>query len=47
MPFYQTLALKVNVTHNSFVNVGYRIRNFNMPNFLMLGVGYRLGNGRR
>ena len=42
--FYQILALKVAVTHNSFVHIGYSLRDFHMPNFLMLGVGYRFNN---
>ena len=42
--FYQILALKVAVTHNSFLHIGYSLRDFHMPNFLMLGVGYRFNN---
>ena len=42
--FYQMLALKVAVTRNSFVHIGYSLRDFHMPNFLMLGVGYRFNN---
>ena len=42
--FYQILALKVAVTHNSFIHIGYSLRDFHMPNFLMLGVGYRFNN---
>lgn len=42
--FYQILALKVNVTRNSFLHIGYNLQNFRTPNFLMLGVGYRFNN---
>lgn len=42
--FYQILALKVSLTHNSFVHVGYCLKDFHVPNFLMLGVGYRFNN---
>ena len=42
--FYQILALKVAVTHSSFIHIGYSLRDFHMPNFLMLGVGYRFNN---
>ena len=42
--FYQMLTLKVAVTHSSYVHIGYSLRDFHMPNFLMLGVGYRFNN---
>lgn len=42
--FYQMLTLKVAVTHSSFIHIGYSLRDFHMPNFLMLGVGYRFNN---
>lgn len=42
--FYQTLALKVGVTRNSFVHIGYSLSDFHMPNFLMLGAGWRFNN---
>ncbi len=42
--FYQMLTLKIAVTHSSFVHIGYSLRDFHMPNFLMLGVGYRFNN---
>lgn len=42
--FYQLLALKIEVTRNSFVHIGYNIQNFQTPNFLMLGIGYRFNN---
>lgn len=42
--FYQMLTLKIAVTRSSYVHVGYSLRDFHMPNFLMLGVGYRFNN---
>lgn len=41
--FYQTLALKAYVFRNSYINIGYQLRNFKDPNNLMLGVGYTFG----
>lgn len=41
--FYQTLALKAYVFKNAYVNVGYQLRDFHLPNNLMLGVGYTIG----
>ncbi|MCK3683295.1 acyloxyacyl hydrolase [Maribellus sp. YY47] len=41
---YQTLALKIEVTRSSFVHIGYCLKDFHEPNFLMLGVGFRLNN---
>ena len=38
------LTLKVAVTRSSYVHIGYSLRDFHMPNFLMLGVGYRFNN---
>ena len=42
--FYQTLTLKVGITRNAFAHIGYSLRDFHMPNFLMLGIGYRFNN---
>lgn len=42
--FYQILALKVDMTRNSFLHIGYSLHNFHTPNFLMLGVGFRFNN---
>ena len=41
---YQSLALKVKATRNAFVHIGYNLKNFREPNYLMLGVGYRFHN---
>lgn len=41
---YQTLALKIEVTRSSFIHIGYNLRDFKEPNYLMLGIGYRFGN---
>ena len=43
-PFYQSLSLKVNVSQEIFLNVGYRLSSFKNPNFLILGVGFRINN---
>lgn len=42
--FYQVLALKTQVTRNSFIHIGYSLQNFHTPNFLMLGIGFRFNN---
>lgn len=42
--FYQMLTLKIAATRSSYVHIGYSLRNFHQPNFLMLGVGYRFNN---
>ncbi len=41
--FYQTLALKAHVWDNAYLQVGYQLSNFHLPNNLMLGVGYTFG----
>ena len=45
--WYQLLALKLNVTHNAFLHIGYSLQDFKYPNHLMLGVGYHFNNKRR
>ena len=42
--FYQMLTLKIAATRSSYVHIGYSLRNFHQPNFLMLGIGYRFNN---
>lgn len=42
--FYQILTLKIAVTRSSFLHIGYNLKDFHMPNYLMLGVGYRFNN---
>jgi hypothetical protein len=42
--FYQILALKIKLTRNSFIHIGYSLQNFETPNFLMLGIGLRFNN---
>ncbi len=42
--FYQVLALKVDITRYSFLHIGYSVNDFHDPNFLMLGIGFRLNN---
>jgi hypothetical protein len=29
------------MTRSSFLHIGYNIKDFHLPNFLMIGVGYR------
>jgi len=41
---YQILALKIEVTRNSFLHIGYCLHNFHTPNYLMLGIGFRFNN---
>lgn len=40
--FYQSLTLKTFITRHLYLNVGYRLANFNDPENLMLGLGLRL-----
>jgi hypothetical protein len=42
--FYQILALKTEITRNSFIHIGYSLKDYKNPNFLMLGIGYRFNN---
>lgn len=37
--FYQILALKVAVSQRSYLHIGYNLKNFHDPNYLMLGIG--------
>ncbi len=41
---YQILALKIDVTKNSFLHIGYSLKDFETPNFLMLGIGMRFNS---
>ncbi|MBR2292408.1 MAG: acyloxyacyl hydrolase [Prevotella sp.] len=45
--FYEVLALKVAVSQKLFLHIGYSLYDFQYPNNLMLGVGYRLGSHRK
>ncbi len=40
--FYQSLTLKAFVTKNVFLNIGYRLGDFSVPQNLMLGIGVRI-----
>lgn len=42
--FYQMVALKIEITRNSFIHIGYNLKDFHEPNFLMLGIGFRFNN---
>lgn len=41
---YQMLALKAYLTRSTFLHIGYSLHNFQTPNFLMIGIGYRFNN---
>lgn len=41
---YQMLVLKIAMTRNTFLHIGYNLREFSDPNFLMLGIGFRFNN---
>ncbi len=42
--FYQIASIKIEITRNSFLHIGYSLQNFKTPNHLMLGIGYRFNN---
>ncbi|MBR1389645.1 MAG: acyloxyacyl hydrolase [Prevotella sp.] len=44
--FYEVLALKVALSQKTFLHIGYSLYDFQHPNNLMLGVGYRFGSPR-
>lgn len=44
--FYQILALKIDVAKNSYLHIGYNLRDFHEPNYLMLGFGFRFNDKR-
>lgn len=44
---YEVLALKTSVTRHVYVNIGYCLKDFRVPNYLMLGIGFRINNQRR
>lgn len=39
--WYQVLALKIELVRNSFLHIGYTLKDFHNPNFLMVGLGIR------
>lgn len=41
---YQVVTLKIAATRSSYIHIGYCLQNFQTPNYLMLGVGYRFNN---
>lgn len=41
---YQAVALKVRTTRSLFLHIGYNLKDFQEPNYLMLGLGYRFAN---
>lgn len=42
--WYQVLALKIELLRNSFLHIGYTLKDFHNPNFLMVGIGFRFHN---
>lgn len=42
--FYQILSLKIAATRSSYIHIGYCLKDFQTPNYLMLGIGYRFNN---
>ena len=45
--FYEILALKIALSQKTFLHIGYSLYDFQFPNNLMLGVGYRFGARRK
>jgi hypothetical protein len=41
---YQVLTLKMELSRNTYLHVGYNLKEFHTPNYLMLGLGIRLHN---
>lgn len=41
---YQVLTLKIELTRSSYLHVGYNLKDFSDPNYLMLGIGFRFNN---
>lgn len=41
---YQVLTLKVEMTRSSYLHIGYNLKNFSDPNYLMMGIGFRFNN---
>ncbi len=41
---YQLVALKIKVSRRSFIHIGYNLKDFHDPNFLMLGIGFRFND---
>ena len=41
---YKILALKIGITRSTFLHIGYNLQNFQTPNYLMLGLGFRFHN---
>ena len=37
--FYQILALKIDMTRDTFLHIGYNLKDFHEPNYLMLVIG--------
>lgn len=44
--YYQILALKIATGRHTYINIGYRLKDFHMPSHLMLGAGIRFNDKR-
>lgn len=41
---YDSLLPEATVTRSSFLHIGYNLQDFQTPNYLMLGLGFRFNN---
>ena len=41
---YEMLSLKAELTRHLYLHIGYKLQNFHIPNYLMLGIGIRINN---
>lgn len=46
-PTYQIISLRFDVSSHFFLSIGYKARQFQYPDNLMLGMGFRFGRGTR
>ena len=45
--FYQIIALKTHITRRLYLHTGYQFRDFNNPDNLLLGLGWRFSNSKK
>jgi hypothetical protein len=45
--FYQIIALKTHITRRLYIHTGYQFRDFNNPDNLLLGLGWRFINSKK
>ena len=46
-PTYQIIALRFDLSSHFFFSIGYKARQFQYPDNLMWGMGFRFGRGTR